>query len=42
MTGKLPTVDDDFGVDVDREAEVEEAVLLGEVGFETSATRFDD
>src|SRR5262245_31943309 len=41
MTGKLPTVDGDFGA-APREVEVEEAVLFGEVGFETSATRLDD
>jgi hypothetical protein len=41
MTGKLPTVDGDFGA-VPREVEVEEAVFFGEVGFETSATRFED
>ena len=40
MTGKLPTVDGDFGA-APREVEVEEAVF-GEVEFETSATRLDD
>jgi hypothetical protein len=42
MTGKLPTVEDDFGVAAFREFEFEEAVLLGEVEFVTSATMPDD
>jgi hypothetical protein len=42
MTGKLPTVDGDFTVEASREVDFEEAVLLGEAAFETSATRLDD
>jgi hypothetical protein len=42
MTGKLPTVDGDFRVAAFRGVEFEEATLLGEVEFETSAAMPDD
>jgi hypothetical protein len=42
MTGKLPTVDGDFGVAAFREVEFEEARFLGEAEFETSAAMPDD
>jgi len=42
MTGKLPTVEGDFGGATFREVEFEEAMFLGEVEFETSAAMPDD
>jgi hypothetical protein len=42
MTGKLPTVDGDFVVAAFRGVEFEEAMLLGEAEFETSAVMPDD
>jgi len=42
MTGKLPTVDGDFFVAAFRGVEFEEAILLGEAEFETSAVMPDD
>src|SRR5262249_17679046 len=42
MIGKLPTVDGDFNVAAVREVKFEDAVLLGEAAFETSAAILDD